>query len=276
MAQNYDVTLKTLLRDSAGRAVYTATGLSIETWLDTELPKVANPRLDLLGETHDGSLLHLELQIRNDANMAKRMAEYALAIYRIYDKFARQIVLYAGESDLRMATSLEGPRFTFSFEVIDLRDLNGEALLASDNVGDNVLAIVTRLRDQRSAIDEILRKIATLDDTKRQQAIEQLLILAGLRKLARAVQEGIHRMDYFRELILNNEVLGPEYKRGLEEGELKGKLEGELTVLRRLLQRRFGAIPQWAEERLSRKGAEDLEALSVRILDATSLEQLLP
>jgi hypothetical protein len=162
----------------------------------------------LLGETHDGSLLHLELQVSNDAEMPRRMAEYALAIFRIYRKFARQIVLYADEPDLRMATSLEGPRFAFSFEVIDLRDLDGEMLLASDHVGDNVLAIVTRLRDQRSAIDQILRKIATLDETKREQAIEQLSILAGLRKLDEAVQEGIQRMDDLRELILNNAVLG--------------------------------------------------------------------
>jgi hypothetical protein len=98
--------------------------------------------------------------------MAERMAEYALAIYRIHRQFARQIVLYAGETELRMATSLEGPGFAFRFEVIDLRDLDGEMLLASDNVGDNVLAIVTRLRDQRSAIVEILRKIATLDETE--------------------------------------------------------------------------------------------------------------
>jgi hypothetical protein len=104
MAQNYDVTLKTLLRDSAGRAVYTATEVSIETWINIELPKVANPRLDMLGQTHDGSLLHLELQIRNDADMAQRMADYALAIYRVYGKFARQIVLFAGEPDLRMET----------------------------------------------------------------------------------------------------------------------------------------------------------------------------
>jgi hypothetical protein len=267
MAQTYDVTLKTLLRNTAGRAVYTATGLSIETWLDIELPKVANPRLDLLGETHDGSLLHLELQTSNDAEMPRRMAEYALAIFRIYRTFARQIVLYAGEPDLRMATSLAGPRFTYSFEVIDLRDLDGEALLASDHVGDNVLAILTRLRDQRSAIDQILRKIATLDETKREQAIEQLSILAGLRKLDKAVQEGIQRMDDLRELILNNAVLGPGYKRGLAEGEL--------TVLRRLLEKRFGAIPQWAEERLNRQTPEDLEALTLRILDAASLEQLL-
>ena len=40
MAQHYDVTLKTLLGDTAGRAVYLATGLSVEKWLSVELPKM--------------------------------------------------------------------------------------------------------------------------------------------------------------------------------------------------------------------------------------------
>jgi hypothetical protein len=79
--------------------------------------------------------------------------------------------------------------------------------------------------------------------------------------------------------ILENKVLGPPYKRGLEEGELKGelkgKLEGELKILRRLIEKRFGAIPKWAGERLSARTAAELEELSVRILDATSIEDLL-
>ena len=41
--------------------------------------------------------------------------------------------------------------------------------------------------------------------------------------------------------ILDNKVLGREFKRGLKEGELKG----ELTVLRRLIEKRFGAMPGW-------------------------------
>ena len=66
---------------------------------------------------------------------------------------------------------------------------------------------------------------------------------------------------------LDNRVLGREYKRGLQDGEL--------TVLRRLIEKRFGAIPAWAEERLTGRSAADLEELSVRVLDAESIEDLL-
>jgi hypothetical protein len=67
--------------------------------------------------------------------------------------------------------------------------------------------------------------------------------------------------------ILENQVLGRQYKRGLREGEL--------TVLRRLIEKRFGAIPGWAEERLASLSAAELEELSVRVLDAESIEDLL-
>jgi hypothetical protein len=63
--------------------------------------------------------------------------------------------------------------------------------------------------------------------------------------------------------ILDNKVLGREFKRG------------ELTVLRRQIEKRFGAIPSWAEERLAGRSPADLEDLSVRVLDAPSLEDLL-
>ncbi|WP_180540569.1 DUF4351 domain-containing protein [Nevskia soli] len=275
MAQQYDVTLKMLLQDSDGQAVHLATGLSVAAWLNIELPKIANPRVDLLGQTDDGSLLHLELQVGNDAEMPMRMAEYALAIYRSLGKFARQIVLYAGEPELRMETTLQGPGFSFRYEVIDLRDVDGDTLLASDNLGDNVLAIVTRLRDQQTAIEEILRKISTRDETRREQAIEQLLILAGLRGLEEAVEEAILKMATINDIILSNKVLGREYKRGREEGELEGELKGELKLFRRLIEKRFGAIPEWADERLNHRSTEDLEALSVRLLDGATLEELL-
>ena len=75
--------------------------------------------------------------------------------------------------------------------------------------------------------------------------------------------------------ILENEILGPAFKRGLEEGELKGKLEGKLEILRRLIEKRFGPIPEWAHERLAARSAAELEEVSVRILDVASVEDLL-
>jgi hypothetical protein len=72
--QEYDVALKLLLRGSAQLTIRELTGASVETWIDVELPKIQNLRVDLLGES-EGSLIHLELQSSNDSAMALRMAE---------------------------------------------------------------------------------------------------------------------------------------------------------------------------------------------------------
>ncbi len=49
--QEYDIALKVLLQSPAKRTIGDATGKTIAGWLDVELPKVQNLRLDLLGET---------------------------------------------------------------------------------------------------------------------------------------------------------------------------------------------------------------------------------
>ncbi len=51
--QKYDVTLKLLLQGSARLAMFQLAGGAVEKWLNVELPKVQNPRADLLGETAD-------------------------------------------------------------------------------------------------------------------------------------------------------------------------------------------------------------------------------
>src|SRR5437016_10847950 len=145
--QDYDVALKLLLRGSATVAVRELTGTTVENWLDAELPKVQNLRVDLLGETSDQTLIHMELQSANDAGMPLRMAEYCLGIYRLLGKFPRQLCLYVGEAPLRMDSELRGPAVSFRYEMIDIRSLDGDRLLESPEVGDNVIAILTRLRD---------------------------------------------------------------------------------------------------------------------------------
>jgi hypothetical protein len=160
----------------------------------------------------------------------------------------------------------------------DLRDLDGDVLLRSGEVGDNVIAVLARLRDQKAAVTEIVRRIAGLDAVKRDAALGQLIVLAGLRGLEETVEEEIRKMPILND-IMDHKVLGREYKRGraegVEEGRQDGIQQGELRMLRRLLEKRFGPIPAWAEERLGGRSAEDLEALSIRLLEAQSLEDLL-
>ena len=226
--QEYDVALKLLLRGSAKLTMRELTGSTVETWLDIEMSKVQNPRVDLLGETAEKGLVHLELQSGNDATMP-------LDVW-------------------------------FRYRVFDIRELDGERLLESEDVGDNVIAILTRLRDHKDAVRRIVERIAGLMPAERATALGQLLILAGLRHLEETVEREAREMPIFGD-ILDNKVLGREFKRGLREGEL--------TVLRRLIEKRFGAIPAWAEDRLTGRSAADLEELSVRVLDAESIEDLL-
>ena len=274
----FDVTIKLLLLRAAKLTVRELTGTDIGKWLGVELPKVQNRRLDLLGEAIDGSLVHLELQSGNDPSMPLRMAEYCLGVYRLYGKFPRQILLYVGKAPLRMDSELRSPDLRYRYRAVDVRDLDGDRLLESEDIGDNIIAILARLRDDKTAVRKIVRSIAGLPASERDTALSQLLILAALRRLEETVAEEARKMPIFID-ILENKVLGPPYKRGLEEGKLEGKqegkLEGELTILRRLIEKRFGPIPRWAEERLASRSAAELEDLSVRVLDAQSMEDLL-
>ena len=189
-----------------------------------------------------------------------------LSVFRFFKRFPRQVLLYVGEAPLRMASELRGDDVSFRYRAIDIRELDGERLLASEGVGDNVIAILARLRDHKDAVRRIVERIAGLVPVERETALGQLLILAGLRHLEETVEREARKMPILGDT-LDNKVLGREFKRGLQEGEL--------TVLRRLIEKRFGAIPSWAEERLADRSAADLEELSVRVLDAQSIEDLL-
>src|SRR5437016_5344786 len=181
--QQYDVTLKLLL-ESAKVAVHDLAGTTITKWIDVELPDVKNRRVDLLGETIDGELVHLEIQTSNDTNMPRRMAEYCLDILRLFGKWPRQILVYVGSAPLRMPDELSGPNMAFRYHLTDIRALDGEKLLASSDVGDNVIAILARLRDLKEDGRRILERFADLPPAERQLYLKQLLILAGLRKCA--------------------------------------------------------------------------------------------
>ena len=158
---DYDVALKLLLR-GAPQTLFELAGVNISRWLNVELPKVQNLRADLLGETDDGELIHLELQSANDAQMGLRMIEYYLGIFRRFGKFPRQIVFYVGPAPLRMDGNLTSDALSFRYGVVDARKLDGGRLIASDQIGDNVMAILARSKDADGAIREIVRKLGLL------------------------------------------------------------------------------------------------------------------
>ncbi|MBF0585202.1 MAG: Rpn family recombination-promoting nuclease/putative transposase [Magnetococcales bacterium] len=61
---------------------------------------------------------------------------------------------------------------------------------------------------------------------------------------------------------------------GEQKGRQEGRQEGEVAFFLRLLQRRFGAVPDWVQTKLASADLETLEIWSERVLDAGSLQEV--
>lgn len=59
------------------------------------------------------------------------------------------------------------------------------------------------------------------------------------------------------------------------EGERTGERKGEANALLRLLEHRFGPVPETAKQRIDTAGLEELQAWTVRVLDAASIDDVL-
>ncbi len=68
--------------------------------------------------------------------------------------------------------------------------------------------------------------------------------------------------------IMDHEVLGREFKKGLAEGELK--------LFRQLVEKRFGPLPEWATKELEKRPTTDIESFfSQALLAGATLDDLL-
>jgi predicted transposase YdaD len=269
----YDTALKLLLQSPASVVLSALNGAAIRSWLNVEVPKMQSARLDLLGQERGGGLVHIEIQSTNDSEMALRMAEYCLYVYRKFSRFPHQTVLYVGQDPMRMKEQLSGERVSFAYDLVDIRELDGDRLLSSEQAGDNVIAILAGWRDREEGVRRVLRAVAALPRQEREPALGHLLVLAGLRQLEETVEQEARKMPILND-IMDHKVLGREYKRGHEEGLREGVEHGR-TVLRKQIEKRFGAIPERAEQRFAKLSAAELEQLSLRLLDAQGLEELL-
>jgi hypothetical protein len=173
----------------------------------------------------------------------------------------------------------------FRYDVVDVRDMDGEALVESEFISDNILAVLARTGDRAGAIRRIIGKIGRLEPGRREDAIRKLLILSGIRGLEKTVTEERNRMPVTFD-IMDNEVLGPVIREGIrqgleqglaegrEQGLEQGQAEGSRRIMRVLLEKRFGMLPAWVNQRLASCTDSQTDDLALRLLDAKSLESL--
>ncbi len=252
----------------------------MEKWLNVDLPRIQARRVDLLGKTLAGRLVHIELQGENDPSIPFRMAEYAVVITRACGDYPHQSVLYVRNERLRMQPEFRTHGMVCKYRLIDIRDLDSATLLASDRIADNLLAVLAGLKNSAAGIRIILRRILKLKRPQQVEALEQFLLTCGIRGLGSIVQKEVESMPITFDYDLTQyKFIGDAVRKGrkeaLQEGLQQGRKEGIKGTLNLLLTKRFGRLPASVTKRLDVMSDSQVEERALALIDAKSLRDLL-
>ena len=269
-------------------------GLHVSEFLNIEFQRMIERRADLVARLEDDSLFHFEIQSYNDDDICYRMGIYCLMRFQLlrqmisqqYRRPVNQVVLYVGEPRMRMIPELDAGGAKVSFRLIDIREIDADALLRSGCAGDLALAMLAKGGTERLA--EIARRAAGLSDQARVRVMMQLILLSGLRGLSGRLRMEMKTMGSFQIDIRDNVILREVWDEvmaegiatgkaeGIATGKAEGKAEGEaagmIKILRGQLHAKFGLVPKWAEERLEKANKAQIERWAKKLLNAQSLE----
>lgn len=255
--------------------------------------------------------LLLEFQSSVDPFMAVRMMTYVGLLYQDLIRSGQlddqrklppvlPVVLYNGTRRWRAAT--------------DVRDLIGHApdaldahlpsmryLLLDEGAWDedelrslhNLVAAVFRLENSRTPADiqEILVLLIDWLRTPDQEGLRRSItewlrriILPG-RLPDDATLSELHDLQEMHSMLAENlkkweddlrrQALAEGLAKGASEGKALGKTLEARKILQRQLQRRFGPLPGWAQQKLDNASLETLEHWADLIIDAPDLEAAL-
>ncbi len=227
-----DIALKDIFEEIPQRLSKILAPAPIKELLPTNFPST-ELRVDFLARLEDDSILHIEFQSFNDTNMPFRMLRYYLAILERYPSSPiKQLLVYVGNRKLRMKSRLKLRNLTFSYEILDIRQIDCKLLLESPDPMDRLLACLCKVEDEVYLIEKLIKTMEGMNEEERKDYLLKALTLTELRpnlriKLTEEVKPMpiVVRPEDIRlpKRKLRKDIL---YRLGLEEGKKEGEIIG--------------------------------------------------
>ncbi|QID33581.1 Rpn family recombination-promoting nuclease/putative transposase [Pampinifervens florentissimum] len=229
-----DIALKDIFEEIPQRLSKILAPAPIKELLPTNFPST-ELRVDFLARLEDESILHIEFQSFNDNNMPFRMLRYYLAIWERYPSNPiKQLLVYVGNRKLRMKSRLKLRNLTFSYEMIDIRQIDCRVLLESPDPMDRLLACLCKVEDEAYLIEKLIKTMEGMNEEERKDYLLKALTLTELRPNLRIrLTEEVRHMPIVvrpEDIKLPKRKLRKDilYRLGLEEGKHIGFQEGEV------------------------------------------------
>ncbi|MEJ7619847.1 MAG: flagellar biosynthesis/type III secretory pathway protein, partial [Aquificaceae bacterium] len=176
-----DIVLKDIFEEVPYRFSKLLSPAPIKELLPTNLPST-ELRVDFLAKLEDESILHMEFQSFNDPTMPWRMLRYYTLIAEKYQTHnIRQLLVYVGNKKLRMKSKLKLKNLTFSYEVLDIRQIDCKVLLESSDPMDILLACLCKVEDEGYLIYRIIKTMEGMSEEERKEYFLKALTLTELR-----------------------------------------------------------------------------------------------
>jgi hypothetical protein len=252
------------------------TGSPIKQFLPENLPSTRERVPDLIGILADGRPLHLEFMSYNDPFMAERMYDV-----RGYFRHAnrqlpalKQVVLYVGKEQVNMPDCIEEEDLLLRYTVIDIRSYSAALFLESEAIADNLIGVLCDGGATREYVVATLQRIAALESkTAMRDATQKLLTLSSKRDCVKTVFEEGGAMPFTIERG-DDSFIDALWDEAEQKGRVEGKLEGQIAMVRKIVELRFGPLPRWASDRLSTATQQSLDSLPQRLYTAKTLEDV--
>ena len=108
----------------------------------------------------------------------------------------------------------------------------------------------------------------------KQRIIDLFGVIDWLMRLPTALEQRLLQEVYTLERKVIMPYVTSAERFGIEKGRQEGRQEGEASLLKRQLARRFGTLPDALHVRLTTATIDQLEEWAISVLDAESLDEV--